>query len=57
MSNDDKLYNCFSRTWWERTDKGLEPCMGDKEYHEDGEEWNANNDEGELSLKCEFEEA
>lgn len=60
-----ETYNCFVRTWWEKTPNGLRPQAGRKTYklrdvsidqaRDFCKQWNSENDPGELSRKCEFE--
>lgn len=65
------MYTVFNRTWWKESNgwpDNLEPEAGERNYHgeefdtleearEYCQEWNANNEAGRYSNKCEFEEA
>lgn len=71
MSDNERLYRVFTRTWWRLNPKwsgGLEPCPGRKSYrgHPDRltyseaqrycAEWLKTHPPGKLSRKAEFEE-
>lgn len=63
---DDTKYDVFHRTWWRIENGRKVPGAGEKHYLAHGvswkvareicQEWNSENDPGELSDKAEFEE-